>query len=238
MKPSVLLTSILFVAVVGCELRGADEPTSPPAGTNPSLHEQGKGTSTEPKPWDRIIALGTAALAIGTIILTVFTAKAARVAKSTESVFQAIVKTLEHTRARSEEAAVVQTMSMCMDQYQDLENKVRASSKDAIEAKRYFELLWNLHFAEFQFFKRRFLPEDVYGLWVWVRRKDYREDRTMSSLGMSEVDGWNHAKIYLQDDDFASFVDSWLDKRDLQKADVMKIVVGQLPSVRGMTGKA
>jgi hypothetical protein len=108
----------------------------------------------------------------------------------------------------------------------------RGKGASPIDAKRYFELLWNLHFAEFQFFKRRFLPEDVYGLWVWVRYKDYHEDKTKSSLRMSEADGWNHAKIYLQDDDFAKFVDSWLNKPDLQKPDVMKIVVAHLSSTK------
>ncbi len=47
-------------------------------------------------------------------------------------------------------------MITCMEQFQDLENKVNANKlhPDTISADRYFELLWNLHFAEFQFFKR------------------------------------------------------------------------------------
>jgi hypothetical protein len=126
-------------------------------------------------------------------------------------------------------------MITCIEQFQNLENQKRVKP---VDAERYFELLWNLHFEEYQFFVRGFLPREVYALWVWVRYRGYHEDKAKSLLGMSEVDGWNHARQYLQDDDFAAFVGNWLDKPKLEKSDVWKIVTDHLSSMKARTSKA
>ena len=159
MKRFLLITAIVL-ATFGCERHSETELTQEQRG-------RGQPESTSASKWELkwdIPGIATLALVVATVALVIFTRKMASIAKSTEGVFGEIRDTLDYTRTRSEEAIAVRTMMTCMEQYQDLENKVRGDQMSS-NPHRYFELLWNLHFAEYHFFKRRFLPDDVYGLW-------------------------------------------------------------------------
>jgi hypothetical protein len=212
MKRFLLITAIVL-ATFGCERHSADELT-PELGAptpRPPTREEQKGSGSELK-WD-ITGIATLGL-VGVTLLSVW------LALRTERVFTEIKKTLDKARTRSEEAIRVQIMMTCMEQFQDLENKV---SDKKVKADRYFEILWNLHFAEYQFFRRGFLPEDVYGLWLLVRNKDYKADKRKDD-GIIEDAGWNHAKEYLGDKQFTNFVESWLKAQQLSMAEVQEIL--------------
>jgi hypothetical protein len=216
MKRFVLITAILFVACVGCERHNAGELAAAEPVPSPSVPQE----DTRPKDaWDKSIAVGTIAMAI-------FALASIYVAIRTEHVFSRIVKALSQIQTRADDAGAVRTMATCIEQYQELENKLQVNKlrPGTITGDRYFELLWNLHFAEFHFFKRGFLPPEVYSLWLWVRHQDYHNDKIKSALGKTEVEGWTHAKMYLRDDDFAKFVESWLTKPDLSKSEIMKLL--------------
>jgi hypothetical protein len=178
------------------------------------------------------MVVATFLLVVATSILAYWAWKTASTAKTTEDVFKDIVKTLEDTQRRSEATAVVRTMSDCIKQYQDLENNLQ--NKTLKRPERYFELLWDLHFAEFQFFIRWFLPDDVYGLWVWVRYQSY--DARETKLGWTEFDGWKYGKAYLQDEKFASFIDGVFGRSGLKKEDVIRYVENYPRPEAGLTG--
>jgi len=222
MKRLILIT-IIFLAAAACERHSAAEPSPSESKPSSGIHEK----QPESLQWE----MGTA---LGTIALVLVTGISIYVASRTEQVFKEIVATLgrnaevlAQTQARVEDAAVVRTMATCIEQYQEIEDKRHAK---AIDAERYFELLWNLHFAEFHFFKRGFLPAEVYGLWVWVRHQDYHKDRL--KLEKTEAEGWSHAKEYLRDEDFQSFVESWLKKPNITRLEVTNLIMPLLHSTK------
>jgi hypothetical protein len=185
-----------------------------------------KATSLSP---DQLIALGT-------VVLAFFTGISVYVAFRTEKVFKLIVKNLiqtaeilNHTQAEAHKAKVVQTMATCIEQYQSLENQLNARPR-TITADRYVEQLWNIHFAQFHYFKLGFLPPEIYGLWVWIRYQNYHTDHLKELIGKSEADGWSHAKKYLRDEAFGNFVENWIRKPDIKQPYIMEIIKTLLPS--------
>jgi len=219
MKRFLLMTVIVF-STFACERHSVGE--------NPQVQVE---HTPFPKPspqdgpelkWDAT-GIMTAALALVTLV-----ASAASIifAVRTERVFKGIKTTLAQAQARSEDATSVETMMACMEQYQDLENKVEET--EISNPNRYFELLWNLHFAEYYFWKRRFLPDELYALWIIARYNDFKADKRKDSPGWTEAAGWTHAKKYLGDAEFTNFVEPWLNASTLSIADVRNLL-GKVP---------
>jgi len=196
-----LLITVIFLAAIACERHSAAEP--PPGTPTPSA--TAPANNIEKKiDWDEWTAKGTIVLALVSLVVGVWTALL-----------------LRQTKRRADEAENVRTMAACIAQYQELENKLQDTVKP-MTAKRYFEQLWNLHFAEFHYFKRGFLPEDVYALWVRVRYDDYRKPDL--KLGLTEKEGWELAKGYLRDKAFETFVESWLLKPDITDFEITQLL--------------
>lgn len=221
----ITLIAAIFLSVAAHERNSAAEPPiveptpSPVVAEGNTKHKSGGWNLS----WEAFIALGTLALALVTVA-------SGYIAWRTEGVFKQIVKTLKQnanvlaqTQARSDEAEVVRTMAACIAQYQELEDK-RHEKETKMTADRYFEQLWNLHFAEFHYFKRGFLPPEVYALWICVRHEDYHKPDL--KLGKTEDYGWAHAKAYLRDEDFQVFVESWLNKPEkIERSEIMKLIM-------------
>jgi hypothetical protein len=224
MKRSLLITAILFVTFVGCERHNAAELTpvksAPSPAESPVEKPKGDQEVTKPKDaWDKSIAISSIAMAT-------FALASIYVAVRAERVFNRVVETLSQMQIRADAAGMVRTMATCIEQYQNLENKLQANKLQpgAITSTRYFELLWNLHFAEFHFFKRGFLPREIYSLWVLVRNKEYHANKNQPLLGLTEEEGWTHAKKYLVDKEFTTFVDRWLTNSDLRNPEIMNLL--------------
>lgn len=215
MKRFLLVTAVLFITFAGCERHSAQE--LPPAKPVPS-RSSGSEEAKEKAAWDKLIAYSTLAMAIFAVASIVVAVRA-------EGVFKQGLRTLSRMQIRAADAGMVRTMTTCIEQYQELENKLlHANEPGAITTDRYFELIWNLHFAEYHFFIRGFLPKEVYSLWILVRIQDYHANRKQSLLGKTEEGGWTHAKQYLIDKEFTDFVDSWITQTALTKPEIMKLL--------------
>jgi len=111
------------------------------------------------------------------------------------------------TFKHSKNGKMAEIMLSCVDAYQQLENQLVHSEFKKNEL-RYFELLWNLHFAQYHFHKLKCIPKDVYVNWLWIRHQAYHG--AGPRLSTSQQDGWLHAKKYVGNAEFAEFVESWL----------------------------
>jgi hypothetical protein len=152
--------------------------------------------------WTAVLAIATVLLAIVSLVIGCWTAFV-----------------LHRTQVDARNAKVIETLALCVKEYQSLEDQ-----RHTLKGDRYFELLWNIHFTEFHYFKLGFLPPEIYTVWLWVRHQDYYDPQRGPLLGKTEADGWIHAKKYLKDDAFERFVESWLLSPAIDKTDIMPLL--------------
>jgi hypothetical protein len=114
-------------------------------------------------------------------------------------------------RRLSFKAEKVKTISWCVDKYLAIK-KTRADKKlsDPGEIRAadivLLEELWNLHFAQYHYYKLGLLDPQVYTSWLLLRYNRYtREDRKEL-----ELEGWNQARDDIRDREFLSFMNSFL----------------------------
>jgi hypothetical protein len=132
------------------------------------------------------------------------------------------IKSLRH----NETGSIAITLEWCNVRYVELDklrlklNKAYASGLQVDpekEAKHYFERLWELHYIEYHLYTLGLIPVEIYGLWLWIRNRDYHEEH--ASVGrLSQVEGWKCANEYLHDHKFETFIEEFLlERKNLNK---------------------
>jgi hypothetical protein len=109
------------------------------------------------------------------------------------------------------------TLSRCMDVYSKIEDDLLDAK---ITGQRYFERVWSLQFAQHHLFKLRLIPQEVYAKWLMARHRAYHAAPSKTILGVTQADGWAHAKAIIDDPEFVLFVEPWLFDAGISKEKV------------------
>jgi hypothetical protein len=109
------------------------------------------------------------------------------------------------------------TLSRCMDVYSKIEDDLL---ENKITGQRYFERVWSLQFAQYHLFKLRLIPQEVYATWLMARHRAFHATPPKTILGVTQADGWEHAKAIVDDPEFGLFVEPWLFDASITKAKV------------------
>jgi hypothetical protein len=81
---------------------------------------------------------------------------------------------------------------------------IRSVERGEISAETWYEKFWNLQLEQYQYWKMGYIPNDIFSYWMRLRQKEWAKNASLGAKTYRE--GWNRAKEYLSDPQFAGFM--------------------------------
>ena len=106
---------------------------------------------------------------------------------------------------RSRELKSIDVVLQSQSRYHNVTSKQKEQAdKGEIEPIAYYESYWDLQFAQYQYWRQGFIPDEIYNSWLRFRQRDYAKNVNLRQMSYS--DGWEKVSVGLSNTEFTGFM--------------------------------